>query len=176
MKQNLLITGYDYELSRQIANRLAEVFSLRVFDQLELFEFDHLPRTLSDVLEEKGREYVDKKFNSILKMELDFDDAVFVCSLSVADNIDELSYKVGLSNFVILLFKDSDEAVNDLINKKYKSSHEKDFFCCSKEQLLMREHKILSGCADASVDIGNKTIDEICDEIIDKIKHYYSVG
>ena len=65
MKQNLLITGYDYDLSNRLAKRLADIFSMRVFDQTELFEFDHMPLSFSEVFKTNGIEYVKKKMKSI---------------------------------------------------------------------------------------------------------------
>ena len=34
MKQNMLVTSYDYEVSKRLAEKLAEVFSLRTFDNV----------------------------------------------------------------------------------------------------------------------------------------------
>ena len=38
MKQNLLVISYDYDLSKRLAERLADVFSMRVFDQIEFIK------------------------------------------------------------------------------------------------------------------------------------------
>lgn len=176
MKQNLLVISYDYDLSKRLAVRLADVFSMRVFDQLELFEFDHTPRTLGDVVSEKGKEYVNKKLRSLLKMELEFDDAVFVCNLSVADNSEDLFFKVKLSNFVVFLYKNANIEMEEIVKKTYRSDSEREFFVCTKEELLMREHKVVSECADASIDITGLNDDEILENIIEKIKNYYSVN
>ena len=86
MKQNLLVVSYDYELSKQIAIKLADVFSMRFFDQKELFEFDHMPMSFREIYSLNGADYVKKKMKSIIGMELDFDNAVFVADISFADN------------------------------------------------------------------------------------------
>ena len=119
MKQNLLVVSYDYDLSKDLARKLAEVFSMRFFDQKELFEFDHLPRTFAESLALNGKDYILKKFRSIVKMELDFDDAVFVADISFADNCTDLFYKINLSNFVVLLQKRIEEEIDELKQKKY---------------------------------------------------------
>ena len=176
MKQNLLVISYDYDLSKQLAEKLSETFSMRVFDQIALFEFDHSPRTLGNVFAEHGRDYVNKKFRSLLKMELDFDDAVFVCDLSIADHSEDLFFKINLSNFVIFLHKNVDIEIEQINNKTYKSAEERNFFVCTKEELLAREQKISEYCADVNIDITGIDEDKILEVIISEIKGYYSVN
>ena len=101
MKQNLLILSYDYTLSKRLSAKFADNFSMRVFDQRELFEFDHLPRSFSEVLLERGREYVFKKFKSIIKMEFDFENTVFVADYSLADYAYDIFHNIKLANFTI---------------------------------------------------------------------------
>ena len=176
MKQNLFVTSFDYDLSKQVAKVLADEFSMRFFDQKELFEFDHLPRTFGDVCESFGVEYVKKKFRSILKMELDFDDAVFVSDMCFVDNCEDIFYKIKLSNFVILLKKDIDEELDCLNSKNIETEAEKVFCVQSKEALTRREKVIETEIADVVVDVSNKEIEQIVSEIIDKIKEYYLVN
>ena len=45
MKQNLLVTSYDYDVSKRLAEKLADVFSMRTLDVISLFEFDNMPNT-----------------------------------------------------------------------------------------------------------------------------------
>ena len=70
MKQNMLVLSYDYELSKRIAEKLSDAFSMRVLDSIDLFEFDHIPFSFKEILEKNGIEYVIKKMKSIIKMEL----------------------------------------------------------------------------------------------------------
>ena len=176
MKQNLLVLSYDYELSKRLAENLASAFSMRVLDSIELFEFDHIPFSFGEILEKNGIEYVMKKMKSIFKMELDFDDAVFVANINMADNCFDLFYKIKLSNFVILLKKDAKTESLELEKKGFKTEIEKEFFVSSETDLKLREEVIEKNCADAVVDITNLSDDEIVDKIIDKIKNYYSVN
>ena len=176
MKQNLLVTSFDYDISKQVAKELADEFSMRFFDQKELFEFDHLPRTFGDICESFGAEYVKKKFRSILKMELDFDDAVFVSDMCFVDNCEDIFYKIKLSNFVILLKKDIDEEIDWLNKKDIETESEKSLFVHSKEVLKHREKVIETEMADIVVAISNKENTQIVSEIIDRIKEYYSVN
>lgn len=176
MKQNLLVISYDYDLSKRLAEKLADVFSMRVFDQIELFEFDHIPRKIGDVLQEKGKEYVDKKMRSLLKMELDFDDAVFVCLMSVVDDIDELAFKVNLSNFIVFLNKDIDAEIKEIQDKQFDSQIEKEYFSCTKEQLAIRKQKIAESLSDAVVNVSGLSDDQIVENVIKQIKEYYSVN
>ncbi len=176
MKQNLLIASYDYSVSKRLAEMLAETFSMRVLDQIELFEFDHVPLSFKEVLLKNGGEYVSKKMSSIVKMELDFDDAVFVANLSFADTLQELFYKIKLSNFVILLKKNIDDEISELNAKVFETDEEREFFVPSKEVLQKREQSILQNCADIVIDISLLSDEKIIDKIVDKIRSYYSVN
>ena len=53
-------------------------------------------------------------------MELDFDNVVFVANLGFADKLQDLFYKIKLSNFVILLKKNIDDEFNEIqkVNKR----------------------------------------------------------
>lgn len=176
MKQNLLVVGYDYDLSKRLAEKLADAFSMRVLDSIELFEFDHIPFSFCEILEQNGVEYVMKKMKSILKMELDFDDAVFVANINMADNALDLFYKIRLSNFIVLYKKKTEQEVVELENKIYKNDKEKEFFVSNELDLKLFENSIENNLADAVVEIDGLEDDEIINKIIDKIKNYYSVN
>lgn len=176
MKQNMLVTSYDYDVSKRLAEKLADVFSMRTLDMISLFDFDHYPNTFNDVLKINGREYIEKELRSILKMELDFDNVVFVTNMGFADKHEDLFYRIKLSNFVILLKKDIESEVIELQNKQFNTKEQKDFFSANRETLISQEHIIEKECADIVVDISNLTDEEIVENIIDKIKNYYSVN
>lgn len=176
MKQNILIIGYDYNVSKQLAEELADVFGMRTLDMISLFEFDNIPNTFEDVLKISGKTYVEKELRSILKMELDFDNVVFVSWLKTLDGLEDLIYKVKLSNFVILIKKDIESELTELENKEYSSENIKDFFKLTKTDIVKHENMIEKNCADIVIDISNLTNAEIIQKIIDKIKNYYSVN
>ncbi len=173
MKENIFLVSYDYELTKKIAEKLADSFSMRVFDQKELFEFDNLPRTFGEVCESLGNEYILKGFRSIVKMELDFKNAVFVSDMSIADNCYDLFYKIKLNNFVVLLYEDTQTELKELELKRYASPAEAKFFKSNKEILKERKEIIEKDCADISVDIANLSIDEITQKVISHMKMFY---
>lgn len=175
MKQNILVISYDYDLSKSVAKRLADEFSMRVLDQLALFEFDHAPKTLSGVLMELGEEYVLKKFRSIVKMELDFDNTVFVSDINIADNCFDLFYRIKLNNFTIFLFKDTSQELREIKAKKYPTKQLKEFFDIDRESLERCKGLIENECADISVDVTGLSEEELSKTVINKIKDYYSI-
>lgn len=175
MKNNLLISSYDYELSKRIAVKLADVFSMRYFDQIELFEFDHTPMSFAEIYRQNGRQYVEKKFRSIVKMELDFDDTVLCAHLSFAKTCGDIFYHIKLSNLVVLLYENSDEEAKKLLEKQYNSSEEREFFAVDAKQLKECEDTIKAECADILVDTEDKTDNEIIGEIVLKINQFYKL-
>ena len=103
MKNNLFFVAYEYEMSKNIASEVAEFFSMRLFDSIEMFEFNNVPRKLEDVLTECGRAYVEKKMRSIVKMEFDFNDAVFVAPFDYFDGWSSLCEQIKERNLVVFL-------------------------------------------------------------------------
>ncbi len=173
MKENLFLVSYDYDLTKRLARRIAEVFSLRVFDQKELFDFDNMPRTLGDIYDQQGKEYVLKNFRSILKMELDFKNAAFVADISFADNCYDLFYKIKLFNFVVFLHKDAETEFFELKSKKFSNKSEAEFFKMDKSILVERENLIEKDCADISVDITGLSDDEIVKKVLEQMNKFY---
>lgn len=176
MKQNILIVGYDYNVSKRLAEQLADTFGMRTLDMINMFEFDNIPNTFEDVLKISGKDYVEKELRSILKMELDFDNVVFVSWLKSLDGLEDLIYRVKLSNFIILIKKDIEDELLELENEEYSNESIKEFFKLTKEDIIKHENQIEKNCADIVVDISNLTNSEIVQKIIDKIKNYYSVN
>ena len=176
MKQNLLVTSYDYDVSKRLAEKLAEVFSMRTLDVVSMFEFDNMPNTFDEVLKINGKDYIEKQFRSILEMELDFDNVVFVSNIGFADKHRDLFNRIKLSNFVVLLKKDMDSEIFEIENKQFKTDEQKKFFRVGRENLFNQEKTIERECADIVIDISNLNDDEIVERIIEKIKNYYSVN
>jgi len=136
MKQNMLVVSYDYQLSKSVAKSLAEVFSMRFFDQRELFEFDHVPLSFADTLKQNGIEYIKKKFKSILKMELDFTDSVMACDICFADNAEDLFYNINQSNFVIYLKQNTTDAeLLSLEKQNFENKEVASFYQMSKDTI-----------------------------------------
>ncbi len=175
MKQNIMVISYDYTLSKNISNMLAESFNMRAFDQLELFEFDHIPRSFEEVLQIEGKEYIYKKFRSIIKMELEFDNASFAADISLADNCEDIFYKIKLSNFVILLYKPTEVELSEVSSKNSKPTLKEQFFATTSEELKSRQKKINEACADISINIDGLKDNEIVSLIEKLIEAYYSV-
>lgn len=175
MKQNILVVSYDYFLSRAVAKKLAETFSMRTLDQRELFEFDHVPLGFAEVCKVQGFDYVKKELSSLINMELDFDGVVFVADMSFADNMQDVFYKIKLSNFVILLSKDERIEEDELSERKYSSPFERKFYVVDRDTLKNRENAIREGCKDIEIDISGLSTDSIVGEIEKEIKHYYMI-
>lgn len=173
MKDNLFLVSYDYDLTKRLASKLADAFSMRVFDQRELFEFDNMPRTFSEIYSNQGREYVLKKYRSILKSEFDFVSTVFIADISLADNCYDVFYKIKLSNFVVYFHKSREEELSEIQNKSYPSVAEREFYGMDMSLLKEREELIEKDCADISVDVSGLSDDEIVDLVIEKMKKFY---
>jgi hypothetical protein len=174
MKENLFVVSYDYELTKRLSKRLAEIFSLRLFDQKELFEFDNLPFDFAQVCEKQGKDYVMNQFRSIVKMELDFSNALFVADISLADNCFDIFYQIKLNNFVIFLHKNNESEIDELSKKQFSNDAEKEFYFMSSETLNKRESLIKENCADIFVDISGLNDGEAIEKILKQIDEFYA--
>ena len=175
MKQNILLVGYNYELSKRIAEKVAVAFAMRVFDQLELFAFDHMPRTFGEVCKSNGTEYVKRTLKSIIKMETGFEDAVFVADLVMADNCSDIYHQIKMNNFVVLLHKKTNMELEELKKKKYPTQEETDFFAYNEKLLMERKMSIAKDCADISIDMTDLSEDEIVQAIVNNIRSFYKI-
>ena len=176
MKQNLLVVSYDYHLSRQVANCLADVFSMRVCDQKELFEFDHIPLTFSEVYQINGADFINKEMKGTVKMATEFENVIFVADISMADDCSDLFFKLGQNNFIVMLQKDIEQEMKELSEKEYDSWEAGEFFKTTKELLMAREEVLSESCADSVIDISGLDIQQITSKVVDKIEEYYSVN
>ena len=131
---------------------------------------------MGEVADEFGLDYVQKELRAIVKGELEFDDVVMVTDISFADNCVDLFYKIKLSNFVVFMYKGIQDEMKELSNKKLAFDAEKTLVCPSQDKLEIRENAIKIELADIIIDVSDKTINQIVDEIVDKIKNYYSVN
>lgn len=155
MKNNLFIISQDYEKSRVISKKVAEFFSMRLLDSIEMFEFDNSPRNIGEVCEEFGRDYIKKEMSSIAKMQLDFDDAIFVGDYEYLDSYNEIANKIKQKNLVIFLSDKSNE------NKQNENVYDK--------------LKFLADCCDVAIDISCLPNEEIFDKVIIEIKKFYGI-
>ena len=64
MISNIVVLGMNRGITRQVAEMLSEQLQMHFVDTLELFEFDNIPRSLSDILKEQGEAYFRKKEKS----------------------------------------------------------------------------------------------------------------
>lgn len=155
MKNNLFFVAYDYDMSKNVAKIVAEFFAMRLFDAIEMFEFNNVPRKLDDVLAECGRGYVEKKMKSIVKMEFDFDDAAFVAPFEYFGAWSVLCDKIKEHNLVIFL--------NDKTMKNIS------------EEKQINKLKFLSECCDIAVEISDLSIEDIANKVINEIKQFFNL-
>ena len=104
MKQNLMILCYDYDISKMVANVLSDYFSMGVLDEIELFEFDFSPRTLSDMIEMNGQDFVISKLTKIAKSTCDFEGIIFVSHLKIINLCKENFSDFKENNLIIYLY------------------------------------------------------------------------
>ncbi len=175
MKQNILVVSYDYSLSKNICNKLADIFSMRTLDQFEMFDFNHIPRTFSEVLTSSGNEYVKKELRGIIKMELDFDNVVFAADISLGETCKDIFFRIKLSNFVVFVTKNINTEMNELDKKEYESKAVKKYFSMNKKTLSDRESSIKFDLADAVIDADDLTDDQIARKIELEVLKYYKV-
>lgn len=156
MKNNLFIISQDYEKAKAVSKKVAEFFSMRLLDSIEMFEFDNSPRKIGEVVSDFGRDYTKKEMRSIARMQLDFDDALFVGNYDYLDAYNELSDKINQKNLVVFLND------NNGVSQQGENS-------------LCEKLKFLADCCDVAIDISCLPNEEIFDKVIVEIKNFYGI-
>lgn len=174
MKENILIVSYDQVLSRQIADKLAEFFSMRVFSAIELFEFDNIPRTLDEMIAIRGIDYVKDELAGIIKFSTDYQNVVFVSDLSMHETCRQFMSKIIASYIVVILKDDIEKEVSYLENKQF-GEYEKELYLYNRQELEIAENSI-SELADVVVGVHGRPANEIVGEIVSAIKTIYNVN
>ena len=84
MVENIAIIGIDRQQAYETAKLLASELEMHFLDTIELFEFDNVPRTLSDMIKEYGLRYFRKKEKGTLKYASEFNQTVINCESGMA--------------------------------------------------------------------------------------------
>ena len=87
MVQNIAIVGLNRTKVYEVAKLLAEQLDMHFFDSLELFEFDNIPRNLSQMLEEYGEEYYRKKEKGMIGYVSGFTNCVINLESGMAESV-----------------------------------------------------------------------------------------
>ena len=174
MKQNILVVSYDYNLSLDLANRLAEYFSMRVLSEVDLFEFDNVPRSLSEMVALRGPEYVKEQLGREVKSSTEFENIIFVADLNMADTC-KLFFEQIVQSFNIVLLSKNVE-VEELELSKYNfNDYEKEIFYQTKGDLMLKK-QVLSEICDVKLDVDGLTELEIFLKAVSDIKNIYNLN
>ena len=151
MKNNLFFVASEQRVAKVIAAKVAEFFAMRLFDSIEMFEFDHAPRKIDEVIDEFGIDYVKKEMKSIAKMQLDFDEAVFVADIRFLDALEDLYVRIQTKNLVVFL-NDKHSKLNQNIKLNF-----------------------LSDCCDIAVDVSDLSDEIAFSNVVSEIKAFYNI-
>ncbi len=154
MKNNLFIVASDYGVAKTVSKTVADFFSMRLFDVVEMFEFDNAPRTIAEVASEFGDDYVKKEMRSTVKMGFDFDDSVMAINIENLGCFVDLYGKISQKYLVIFL---SDKSV------------------CLSPAVNLSKMMFLANLCDIAIDVSGKSPAEIHDETVSEITKYFGV-
>ncbi len=174
MKQNILLVSYDYDISKKVAEKLADFFSMRVLNSIELFEFDFAPRNISQMIYERGATYVKAQLGKIVKYSSDYENVVLIADISMADTCKECFDNIS-KDYVSVFLYDTPEAEENFLNKKNLSPELSKLNLYSKEQLFQM-HQILKSACDCSIQISGLTLMEVLFKTIGDIKKIYNMN
>ena len=76
MISNIVVLGINRDMSRPVAEMLSEQLEMHFLDTIELFEFDNIPRTFSEILKLHGERYFREKEKSLTGYVSSFDNTI----------------------------------------------------------------------------------------------------
>lgn len=171
MINNIVILSINRQVSRQVAEMLSEQLQMHFVDTIDLFEFDNIPRSLSDVLALNGERYFREKEKGQCKYVSGFDNTVIHAeSGAVMKSANITSFKKNC--LVIYLHYPLSNIKNVLKNKKYNSRELKKFFCISDKR-LERRIELLKKFSDIVVAGMGKSALKLTSETLRAIDKYY---
>ncbi len=171
MIQNIAITGFDRELLKKVGKALAEKLEMFYVDTIELYEFDHLPHTLSDMIKAQGlKEFRNKEVGTIGYV-TEFNNAVITFEPGAVKRQKNIK-KVKENCELVYLFQNLNVVKEKLVSVKYPSVQVKKLFDVSVKTLEIR-NKILLENSDVIIDSERKSPKMIANEIFAKLQKKY---
>ena len=172
MVQNIAITSFDREFAKKVGKELSSLLDMFYIDTIELYEFDHIPHTMTDMLKAQGiSEFRDKECGTIGYV-TDFANTVITFESGAVKRKKNIKRIKERCEF-IYLHKDLDDVKNILENIKYPSAIVKKFFNIPVKSIEVRD-KILNTNADFTIDIDKKSPGMVAKDIIEKITKKYT--
>lgn len=169
MKQNLMILCYDFDVSKIIANQLSEYFSMGVLDLIDLFNFDSIPRTLHDMIDLNGEEFVIKKLTKIANSECDYEGIIFVSPIKIISLCRENFSKFKENNLIVYLGIDSQ-------NKNSVFENNKDSLLLNDPVTFKNDEEyIQKNLADICIDAYNDSMENVYLLVVENIKKFYNI-
>lgn len=173
MIQNIAIIGINRKEAYEVSKILASELDMHFFDCLELFEFDNLPRTFTQILTEYGEEYYRKKEKGLIAYASGFENCVINMDSGVIET-EENIVKIKETCLLIYLHKPASKIKKTLEKEKYVSEQESLFYNINNERLKNRI-KILKDSAHIKVVAEGGGL-KIASDVIQKIKEYYKIN
>ncbi len=171
MITNIVIASIDRKASREVSEIVAEQLGMHVLDTIELFEFDNIPRSLGQILEEQGEKYFRKKEKSLSGYVSEFENTVISvdsgCVLE-PDNIEKLK----TSAIIVYLGKPQQALKSALKNENYANKYLKKFYDISLEKIKNRVN-LWKSCSDIVINTNNKSSLKVGAEVIRSIEEYF---
>ena len=137
MISNIVILGLNRDVSKQVSQMLAEQLQMHFVDTIELFEFDNIPRTLSDILREQGEAYFRKKEKSLNGYVGEFENTVIHAESGTVLSLKKIK-ELKKNCLVIYIHYSATNIKKVLNNKQYESKELKKFFNISQKRIERR--------------------------------------
>lgn len=172
MVKNIVIVGLDRDITRPVAEILAEQLQMHFLDTIELFEFDHIPRSLSEILVEQKEKYYRKKEVNIMRYASGFENTVIHSESGFV--LEEDTTKIIKQNCLLIYLYLPAKRVKENISKKvYKDDAIRRFFNISLAKIEKR-HEILNKCCDIKVNVADKSVLKIVSGLIRAMDKYFT--
>lgn len=171
MITNIALTGFNREKLKKIGKTLADALEMLYVDTIELYEFDHIPHSMTDMLKAQGvKEFRDKEVGTIGYV-TDFSNTVITFETGAVKNKKNINLLKERCELVYL-YEDLINVKTLLESQKYPSKQLKNFFNVKETTLQVRD-KILQKQADVTINIAKKSPNMITKEIFTKLQEKY---
>ena len=171
MVSNIVILSMNRDVSRKVAEMLSEELQMHFLDTIELFEFDNIPHSFSEILEMNGESYFRKKEKGLLGYVCGFENTVIHaesgCVLS-PENI-----KAMKENCLVIYLHLYPSNIKKYLGKKEYESNSLKLFYDIGEDAIKQRVKILKKDANIQVDANKKSFLKTTSDVLRAINEYY---
>ena len=171
MVSNIVVLSLNRQVSKLVAEMLSEQLEMHMVDTIDLFEFDNIPRSFSDVLALNGERYFREKEKGQCKYVSGFENTIIHAESGIVLKSENI--KTFKKNCLAIYLHYPLSAIKAILKKQtYETKELKKFFNINESRIL-RRIELLRKSSNIIVSGTGKSALRLTSEALRAIDKYY---